>query len=202
MIGSMIRSALVLPTPRALLPPFSRHDPVADLRTACTRALAELLAQPGEVWVVAAPVGDADRSRGVEVPLGHRVAQHLLGQVGHDDVPTLLETSPTTVETLRSADGVLLVMGDGTARRHEKAPGHLHPDAVAFDASVEAALQAGDAAALSQLDAGLGADLWCAGLPAFRALGEMARDRAVEAKLTFAEAPYGVAWWVARWDLA
>ncbi len=202
MIGAVIGSALVLPTPRALLPPFSRQDPVADLRTACAEALAELLVEPAEVRVVAAPVGAGDRTRGVEVPLGHRVARHLLAEVGYVGAPTLLETWSAAAKNLRPADGVLLVMGDGTARRHEKAPGHLHPDAVGFDDAVQAALETGDAAALLRLDARLAAELWCEGLPALQALGEVARDRAVEARLTYADAPYGVAWWVARWDLA
>ena len=199
MIGGVIRSALVLPTPRALLPPFSRHDAVAELRQACAEAVAEVVTMAAPVWVVAAPVSSDDRSRGIDVPLGHRVAQHLLSGVGAS--PNLLEASSDAVETLRSADGVLLVMGDGSARRHEKAPGHLHPDAVTFDKDVQTALETGDAAVLAGLDTDRAAELWCAGVPALRVLGELAVGRRVAAEVTYADAPYGVAWWVARWDL-
>jgi hypothetical protein len=43
-------------------------------------------------------------------------------------------------------------MGDGSARRSEKAPGHLDPAAAPFDAAVAAALAAGDTTALAALD--------------------------------------------------
>ena len=92
-------------------------------------------------------------------------------------------------------------MADGSARRGEKAPGHLHPDAVAFDDSLEQALRDGDAEALAGVDLDQARDLWCQGAPCFRVLGEVARQRTVRAEMTYADAPYGVAWWVARWNL-
>ena len=92
-------------------------------------------------------------------------------------------------------------MADGSARRTEKAPGHLHPDAVAFDDTLEEALRNGDAEALAQTDPALAQDLWCQGAPGFRLLGEVARGRRITAEVTYADAPYGVAWWVARWNL-
>jgi hypothetical protein len=54
---------------------------------------------------------------------------------------------------------------------------------------------------LAALDPDLGETLWCEGVPALRVLGELARDRAVSAEVSYADAPFGVAWWVARWDL-
>ena len=95
----------------------------------------------------------------------------------------------------------LLVMADGSASRGEKAPGHLHPDAIAFDDHIESALRSGDAAALAALDPDLGEELWCEGVPGFQVLGEVARERQVSAEVSYADAPYGVAWWIARWDL-
>ena len=70
-------------------------------------------------------------------------------------------------------------MADGSARRGEKAPGHLHPDAVSFDERIEAALRAGDTEALSALDPEVGEELWCEGVPGFRVLGEVARGRGI-----------------------
>lgn len=134
------------------------------------------------------------------MPLGQRVAAHLLGNTGFEPqtarpsaAAALLEgTQPTT----------LLVMADGSACRGEKAPGHLHPGASAFDERIEAALRAGDAATLATLDVAVGEDLWCEGVPGFRVLGEVARGRHVVTDVSYADAPYGVAWWVARWDIA
>jgi hypothetical protein len=186
-------TVLVVPGAPLLLPPHPRQDPAPELREACRAAVAALPAGP--VTVLAPPLTLAARSRGVTVPLGHRVADHLLG------------TRPaaahlTTDEPLSSdLDGVLVLVADGSARRHEKAPGHLHPDAVATDDVVEDALRAGDAAALRVLDASRGDELWCEGLPGLVALGGLAGGREVRAEVSYADAPYGVAWWVARWDL-
>ncbi len=202
----MIRTVLVLPTPRALLSPTSREDPVADLRAACDEAIGAVLAvSPAKLAVLAAPVGSANRQRGVSDPLGLRVARHLLsGHLGagvgvseHQALPyaaaALLETAePTT----------LLVMADGSARRGEKAPGHLHPQAIGFDEVIAKALRTGDAESLAGLDPELGTEVWSEGVPAFRVLGEVARGREVSAQVSYDDAPFGVAWWVARWDLA
>ena len=105
----------------------------------------------------------------------------------------LLESSrPTT----------LLVMADGSASRGEKAPGHLHPQAIGFDDVIAQALRRGEAETLAALDPALGEEVWCEGVPAFQVLGEVARGRKISAEVTYADAPYGVAWWVARWDLS
>jgi hypothetical protein len=194
----VIRTALVLPSPRALLAPRSVEDPVAQLRRACADAVAAL---PGEdpVVVLAAPVGAANGRRGITVPLGHRVAAHLLGPLRFEPRLALPDAAAELLEAAEPA--TLLVMADGSARRGEKAPGHLHPGAVAFDDRVEQALRDGDAETLAALDPALGEELWCEGIPGLRALGEVARGGPVRAEVGYADAPYGVAWWVARWDL-
>ncbi len=202
----MIETVLVLPMPRALLPPVSREDPVAALRAACDDAIVSVLApSPARVAVLAPPVDVANRARGVTEPLGLRVARHLFdahpaGRLAklteHVALPyaaaALLETAePTT----------LVVMADGSASRGEKAPGHLHPEAVPFDDVIAQALRTGDAEVLAALDPVLAAEVWCEGVASFRVLGEVARGREVTAMVTYDDAPHGVAWWVARWDL-
>ncbi len=186
-------TVLVVPGAPLLLPPYPRHDPAPELREACGVAVAAL--PRGPVTVLAPPLAPAARSRGVTVPLGHRVADHLLGERAVAAHLTTDEPLPPDLA------GVLVLVADGTARRHERAPGHLHPDAVATDDAIEVALRAGDAAALRALDPSRAEELWCEGLPGFVALGELAGDREVRAEVTYADAPYGVAWWVARWDL-
>jgi hypothetical protein len=205
----VIDTVLVLPTPPALLPPFSREDPVAELREACRAAVAAL-PQAGYLMVLAAPTDQSHRTATTAAgePLGHRVARHLLGE--RPFMPEL--ALPWTAASLLEQDAppsdyparssTLLVMADGSARRGEKAPGHLHPDAAAFDESLEQALRNGDAEALAAVDEDQARELWCQGAACFRTLGELARRRTVRAQMTYADAPYGVAWWVVRWDLA
>jgi len=95
----------------------------------------------------------------------------------------------------------LLVMGDGSARRSERAPGHVDPRAAGFDAAVAAALAAGDAAALRALDPVLGAELLAAGVPAWRVAGHAAAGLDVAAELLHDTAPYGVGYLVAVWTV-
>jgi hypothetical protein len=194
----VIRTALVLPSPRALLAPVSEIDPVADLRRVCRTALEALPGDP--VVVVAPPVSDANAARGIAEPLGHRVAAHLL-----DGTPFEARVAaPDLAAALRDSDEptTLVAMADGSARRDEQAPGFVHAGARPFDDAVEEALRTGDADALARLDPALGPELWCEGIPGFMVLGEAARGCAVRADLLYADAPWGVAWWVARWDLA
>ena len=76
----MTTRVVVLPPVPALLPAnLGRVDPVADLRKACREAVAWLTdggASP--VTVLADPLDDAARRRGVRTPLGVRVALSLL----------------------------------------------------------------------------------------------------------------------------
>ena len=86
----MIETALVLPSPRALLPGLSATDPVPELRAACTAAVGKLLADgPERLVVVAAPVSELNQARGVIEPLGHRLARHLLGETPFEAQPAL-----------------------------------------------------------------------------------------------------------------
>ena len=195
----MIQTVLVLANPPALLPPRSVVDPVAELRAACHEAVAAL-PQQQPVIVLATPVSKANADRGITEPLGHRVARSLLGDVEFEPQVALPYAAAALLELADPA--TLLVMADGSACRGEKAPGHLHPDAIAFDDRIESALRSGDAATLAALDPDLGEELWCEGVPGFQVLGEVARERHVSAEVSYADAPYGVAWWVARWDLS
>jgi hypothetical protein len=93
----------------------------------------------------------------------------------------------------------LVVMGDGSARRSERAPGYLDPRAAGFDAGVEAALRAGDTSALADLPEQLGSELLAAGVPAWRAAGALFAADPDVADLLYADAPYGVGYFVASW---
>ncbi len=195
----MIRTVLVLPQPLALLEPCSVEDPVSELRAACQAALSAL-PDSDRLVVLAAPTSAASRARGMVEPLGHRVARHLLRGVPFEATTALPETAVALRD--QPQETTLVVMADGTARRDEKAPGHFHPGARDFDQGIDTALRTGNARMLAALDPVFATELWCEGVPGFQVLGELARDREVTSQVSYAEAPFGVAWWVARWDLS
>jgi aromatic ring-opening dioxygenase LigB subunit len=97
------------------------------------------------------------------------------------------------------ADG-LLVMGDGSARRTEKAPGWLDERAAGFDAASAAALASGNPEQLRQIDQELGRELLAAGAPAWRAAARLLAHTAWEGAVSYDDAPYGVGYLVAVWS--
>jgi hypothetical protein len=92
----------------------------------------------------------------------------------------------------------LLVMGDGSARRSEKAPGYLDPRAEQFDAAVTKALAGVDASALLALDPGLAAELMVAGRAPWQVLAAAAHP-GLSGEVLYDAAPYGVNYTVAVW---
>jgi hypothetical protein len=169
-----MRVVIAPPVP-ALLPSYaSVVDPVAELRTACLSAVA-WLTEGGPARVVAAD------------ELGLRVGRELLGA-----------GSPYARSSLAgySTSEPLLVMANGSARRSEKAPGHLDERSSGFDEGVERALAQGDAAALGELDLALADELLTAGVPLLRDLADLS---VVEASMDYADDPFGVRYWVVRW---
>jgi hypothetical protein len=95
----------------------------------------------------------------------------------------------------------MLVMGDGSACRSPQAPGHFDERAEAYDAAVGKALAAADTAALAALDPELSRDLLAAGRPAWQVLAGAAAsaEQVFDSELLYAEAPYGVGYFVASW---
>lgn len=184
-----------------------------DLRSACLQAIS-VLDGAGRVVVV----GDADQAGWLTgsidatpygapgppaerpLPLAHAVGATLLGNracrhVGVD-VPDLDEPV------------AFLVVGDGSARRTEKAPGHLDRRAEDFDRGIEKALGTADLEALLDLDAVLAGELLVGGAGAWRAAATAARQqvrpdgtapRGWDGRLHYAAAPYGVGYFVASW---
>ena len=102
---------------------------------------------------------------------------------------------------LDGSDAVL-VMGDGTARLTDRAPGGADPAAPAYDDVLAAALGAGDPAALAALDPGPARTMMAAGVPAWRAVGAALAvlGGGWTARLLAREAPYGVSYVVAQWQ--
>ncbi|WP_308632313.1 hypothetical protein [Nocardioides lianchengensis] len=156
----------------ALLPSYAGlSDPVLDLRLACLDAVSWL----GSDVVV---VGD---------PQGCRVGHSLLSAAGvsrRDFVP------PQPPE-----GGSYLVVGNGSARRSEKAPGHLDERSFAFDDGLRAALASSDA---GWSDFALGDDL-LASLDGIRELLGLL-PAGTPAQVDYDDDPFGVRYWVMRWE--
>lgn len=96
----------------------------------------------------------------------------------------------------------LLAMGDGSARRGTAAPGYDDPRALPYDESVERALATADLDALRRLDPALSAELMVAGRAPWQVLAAAATGGIWRARLDYAAAPYGVAYFVASWERA
>ena len=94
----------------------------------------------------------------------------------------------------------LLVMGDGSARRTQKAPGYYDERAAGFDAAAARALGAADTVALSALDAELAAELQATGRACWQVAAGAAEEAALRGALLYNEAPYGVGYFVATWS--
>lgn len=193
---STLPEVVVVPAAPALLPEYAGlDDPVAEVRAAALDAVDGLVQRHPTRVVVLTGAGDPGNTmRGVPEAAGSRVARTLLGAVGFTG-ETVVAIQPGPVPDVAGAG--VLVVADGSARRGEKAPGHLDERAEPFDAAIEAALAAADAAALRDLDPALGVALLAAGVPAFRALGAVAPTDWVS-DLSYAGDPFGVRYWVVR----
>ena len=98
----------------------------------------------------------------------------------------------------RDTGTALLVIGDGSARRGPRAPGHFDERAAAFDAEAERAVRAGDVRALLDLDPGLARDLMATGRPAWQVLaGALEGCTSLSVEVPYAGDPFGVAYLVA-----
>ncbi len=163
----MTRSVVVVPSAPFLLPEYTgRVDAAAGLRERAVAAVRGGAAEGGRGVVLV--VATDREQRGTRPPLGQRVGAHLAGLAGVAvegvvavawDAP--VEECRATGEHLARTPGeaTLVVVADGSARRSEKAPGHLDERAFAVDDALVGALRAGDPDALLALEPGLCADL-------------------------------------------
>ena len=184
----MLLAAAVCPHPPLLVPEVAAGaaPETDDLRAACRAAVAVL---PGDPVVV----GTAQA-----VEIGRR----LLPAARQHVVPRDLSPADAAALGRRLVDGAdvsLLVMGDGTACRDERAPGYLDPRAEPYDAAVARALRDADPAALLALDPALDGELLVGGRAAWQVLAGAAQGSPWTGRLLYDAAPYGVAYFVATW---
>ncbi len=160
-------------------------------------------------------LGASGAHQAPELPLSLTIGAWLIGQVlGPDSGAVGISVGPDLAGTAAvrdlldravpadpatAPDVALLVMGDGSARRSRSAPGSFDPRAAAFDAEVGSALHSGEPEALAALDPVLGDRLLAAGIAAWRAAGQLLAGTSFDADVRYADAPYGVGYFVAVW---
>ncbi len=228
----MIVAAVVCPHPPLLLRELSgAEDALPQLRDACHDALTTALAASPDLVVVVGGADEArewDPSLPVGVrrfgttgapdaaalPLSLGVAKRLLGESGWVGPVRFLSVSweaddaavADLARVVAKAEGqvVLLVLGgDGSPRRGEKAPGHLDHRSFAYDAEIGRALEEGDGEALTRLDPLLADELMVLGRPALGVLGHVVSDQGgrPRPRVLYSDDPLGVQYTVALWDL-
>jgi hypothetical protein len=107
-------------------------------------------------------------------------------------------TDTTALELDHDAPGALLVVGDGSACRSEKAPGYLHPRAAERDAITADALRSGEGDRLHAWP-DLDDEVLVAGSRAWEAAAWELEAVSYEAELRYEGAPFGVGYFVATW---
>jgi hypothetical protein len=151
-----------------------------------------------------------------ELPLSLAVAAHLLAGLDPPPARLFAATVPATLGpgaaaatgralTAATRDGPagsgpagLVVMGDLSACRTERAPGAFRPEAAAFDASVSEVLRTGEPGRLLDMDPAVAADLLVAGRVPLQVLaGAFEDEPPVGGRVLYEHAPYGVGYLVA-----
>jgi hypothetical protein len=221
----MLAAAALVPTPPLLVPALGGGSAAADeeLRAACHTAVGRLLgADLDEVVVIgSAPrlevAGGWDwRGFGVaaqtpppaRLPLALAIGAWLLDQQPaspprhYQGVPDLTVSDCASLGTAlaeRAARVGLLVCGDGSACRSEKAPGFYDPDAEQWDDAAVSAIRNADAQALLDLDVDVARRVLAAGRAPWQVLAGAASGAVFNADVAYAEAPYGVMYVVGTW---
>ena len=99
----------------------------------------------------------------------------------------------------RSARVAMLVMGDGSAAMSEKAPAHLVPGAVEWQAQVATAMGTADTQQILRWQSTEAERFVAAGLAPWQVLAGAAEGTEWSARLLADTAPYGVAYLVTSW---
>ena len=212
-------AAAVCPHPPLLVPEVASgaaHE-MDDVRERCYAAVKAVVAtEPDLLAVVGTDIGPHATSFApwgvavtVDVPEPLPLSCLVGGWLTRGVVRSFVAVSPDLDATECAALGAelgtaadrvaLLVMGDGSARHHEKAPGYLDPRAAPYDAEVADALGRADTDALLALDAAEADGLLVAGRAPWQVLAGAAQGAALVASSAFFAAPYGVGYHVVTW---
>lgn len=181
--GIVIERIVFLPMPPLLFSAVAGNaaSELDELRAVINSALTEAVAETASIAVLGTDEGQ-------------EIAEYLLSQV-----PGGPTGSPTDLADEPADSTVLLVMGDGTAKRTEKAPGYIDDRAAGFDDQIREIFESGELAKLADLDEELGHNLWVAGIEPWRLVGSWITESETswQLKQFHFEDPYGVAYFVA-----
>jgi len=227
----VIAAVAVCPHPPLLFRELTgQQDIAADLRAACLSGIAFASSTAPDVLVV---VGGADETRPWDaglrahvrpygttggrtvpgLPLSLGVGRRLLDQSGWRGRIEMhaigWDATPTEVAGLagqlagRDERIALLVLGDGSTRRGEQAPGYIDARAFPFDDATGLALAEGDVQALMRMDAGLAQELRVSCRAAFAVIATAVHREGVQPRATvlFKGDPWGVMYYVATWQM-
>ena len=220
-------AAAVCPHPPLLVPEVASGaaSELNTLRAACITAIDALSTASSILVIGSGRAGAYDASAGgsfgaygapgvrvgsgpAVLPLSLAVGGWLLEQTKSARLPRTYSAVPADTapgECVRLgreiADGNdrvgLLVMGDGSARRSEHSPVHLHPRAEIFDTTVATAFQHKDLDILEALDPDLADELQAAGRAPWQVLAGALEGTPLSGDLLYEAAPYGVGYFVA-----
>jgi len=202
-LAPMIRTMVFLPQPPIIVGDTAGaavHE-LDDLRSHCCAAIAAAVGEGSDLALMGSAPG---------IGVGRWLVSLACGQVPLSEVVVAPDTSPQRCQELGSqlaeqalTATALLVMGDGSACRSERAPGYLDSRAIEFDQRVAAALAAADTAALAELSPQLAAELLVAGRAPWQVAAAAAAatrtERGWSGELLTSQDPYGVSYFVALW---
>ncbi|HEU5035201.1 MAG TPA: hypothetical protein VFT62_10675 [Mycobacteriales bacterium] len=226
----MLIAAAVCPHPPLLVPAVAAGaaDELADLRAGCVAAVEAVYdARPDLLFVVGADVGLRAKSLApwapgspadlaVDVPEALPLPLLIGGWLTRGRPRSFVAVDPD-LDPVECAElgadlagaarrVALLVMGDGSARHTEKAPGYVDPRAAAWDEQAHAAFATVDTAWLASIDPAAAAELLVAGRAPWQVLAgaaAAAQPPAVSAAAfrgsAECAAPYGVGYHLATW---
>ncbi len=187
------------PQPPLLLPTVANGAAAEldELRAACDEMIAEILNRADQLIICTSQEG---------VELGEWLVQRSEWR-GLVNVITMANGLPPADTALRECAGAhdssaMLVMGDGSACRTEKAPGYLDPRALTFDDDIATWLADVNVDALGTIDQEVAAELLVAGRitwPSAAAVVQ-ADPREWTGELLYRADPYGVSYFVASWQ--
>lgn len=196
----MITAVAFVPQAPALHPAIGRglDAELGPVREACRAALRRAAA-PGRPIVVLG-ADDHLAGYGPDVP-DATIGEYLVRDALGDRAGRVRHVTPSELDQDAPGpdDVTLVVVGDGSACRSEKAPGYFDPRAGAVDATIATTLADGVGAALRGT---LGEDdpaLLVAGVDAWAAAAGHTEDAAWDADLLYDDAPFGVGYFVALW---
>lgn len=222
----MIEAVAFCPQAPALVPDVGRglDDELGEVRAACRSAIREIASGQRQVVVLGSgpqtrhydpsargtlagfgvpltvPLG-SDAPGPLELPAALTVAAWLLRDALGPECGASGWAVGTDASGLRldhDAPTALLVVGDGSACRTEKAPGYLDPRAAERDRLTADALRSGAGDTLHAYPE-LDDELLVAGSRAWDATAWEVEATPYDAELRYEGAPYGVGYFVATW---